>query len=170
MIGLLDPRLWLAVIVALAVTYGGGRWQQYRADAAEYEAERTKAALAAAVDQVKAVDRARAEEQRRTAAQAEIANAATKDLERARGDARTADAASERLRVRVAELLAASRAGKDSAAPGPGADKPGGDPLDVLVGVLERSDRASGILAAYADRLNVAGLACERAYDTLKPK
>ncbi len=32
-----------------------------------------------------------------------------------------------------------------------------------------RTDRASGILADYADRLKVAGLACERAYDSLTP-
>lgn len=169
MISPLDPRLWLAAGVALAFSYGGGRWQQSRADAARYDAERTKTALSAAVDQMKAVDRARTEEQRRTAAQTEIANVATKDLDKARGDARAAGVAAERLRQRVAELLAASRSGKDSGAVGGGQNKPGGDPLDVLVGVLERSDRASGILADYADRLRVAGLACERSYDALTP-
>lgn len=135
----------------------------------DLKTERTKAALSAAVDQVKAVDRARAEEQRRTTAQTEIANAAAKDLEQARGDARAAGDAAGRLRVRVAELLAASRAGKDSGAAGGGQDKSGGDPIDVLVRVLERSDRASGILADYADRLRVAGLSCERAYESLTP-
>ncbi|MNN17432.1 hypothetical protein D3C81_1306200 [compost metagenome] len=166
---LLNPKVWVALAIALVLAYGGGRWQQSRADQADFDAERTRLALGQASAQIKAVDEARIEEQRRTAAQTEIANAATKDLERARGDARTADDAAERLRVRVAELLAASRAGKDSGASSPGADKPGGDPLDVLVGVLERSDRASGILAYYADRLKVAGLSCERSYDSLTP-
>ena len=79
-------------------------------------AERTKAPLSAAVDQVKAVDRARAEEQRRTTAQTEIANAAKENAETARADARAAgDAAADRLRQRVDhQLLAASQAAKDS--------------------------------------------------------
>ena len=52
---LLDPRVWLAVILGLALAYGGGRWQQAGHDKAAYASERTKAALSAAVDQVKAV-------------------------------------------------------------------------------------------------------------------
>jgi len=168
-VNILDPRLWLAAIVGMALAFGGGRLVQSRADAKKYDAGRTKAALSAAVDQVKAVDRARTEEQRRTAAQTEIANAATKDADNARADARIAGDAAERLRGRVAGLLAASRAGKDSSPAGAGPGQSGGDPLDVLVGVLERSDRASGILAEFADRLKIAGLACERDYDALTP-
>lgn len=166
---ILDPRLWLAALVGLALAFGGGRLVQSRADAKKYDAERTKAALSASVDQVKAVDRARTEEQRRTAAQTEIANAAKKDADTARADALAAGDAAERLQQRVNELLATARAGKNSAAAGAGQDKPGGDPLDVLVDVLGRSDRTSGVLADYADRLKVAGLACERSYDALTP-
>lgn len=164
---LLDPRVWLAVMLGLAVAYGGGRWQQSIHDKVAYAAERNRAALSAAVDQVKAVDHARAEEQRRTAAQTEIANVAKKDADTARADARAAGDAAERLRQRVDELLAAARTTKDPGAAGSGQDKSGGDPLDVLVDVLGRSDRTSGILADYADQLKVAGLACERSYDTL---
>jgi hypothetical protein len=160
-------RFWLTLLVVSLLTYGGGRWQQSRADASTYDAERTKAALSAAVDQVKAVDRARTEEQRRTAAQTEIANDAKKDAEVARADARTAGDAADRLRQRVDQLLAAARAAKDTGASGGGQGKPGGDPLDVLVDVLVRSDKASGILAEYADQLKVAGLSCERSYDAL---
>lgn len=168
MISSLDPRLWLAVGIALAVAYGGGRWQQSRDDAARYAAERTKAALSAAVDRVKAVDRARDEEQRRTAAQTEIANAATKDLERARGDARAAGDAAERLRARVADLLAAGRAGKDSTAPSAG---PTAGATDALLAELFRSaDDRAGSLAADLDAARIAGLACESSYDALMPK
>ena len=162
---ILDPRVWLAVVLALFLAYGGGRLVQSRSDAGKYEAERTKAALSAAVDQVKAVDRARTEEQRRTAAQTEIANVATKDAESARGDARTAGVAADRLRVRVAELTGDARASQNpaSASPGPAA----GDPLDVLADVLGRADKRAGELAEYADRARIAGQACERAYDAL---
>lgn len=164
---ILDPRLWLAAIVGLALAFGGGRLVQSKADAKKYDAERTKTALSAAVDQVKAVDRARAEEQRRTAAQTEIANVAKKDADTARADAHAAGDAADRLRQRVDQLLATARAAKDPGATVGGQDKPGGDPLDVLVDVLGRSDRTSGILADYADRLKVAGIACERDYDAL---
>lgn len=160
-------RFWLALLVISLLAYGGGRWQQSRADAAEYDAERTRAALSAAVDQMTAVDRARAEEQRRTAAQTEIANVAKKESDTARADARAAGDAADRLRQRIDQLLAAARAAKDPATAGGSQSQPSGDPLDVLVDVLGRSDKTSGILADYADQLKAAGLACERSYDAL---
>lgn len=162
-----DGRVWGAVLLGLLLAYGGGRWQQSRTDATAYEAERNKAALSAARDQVKAVDDARAEEQRRTAEQTEIANAANKETNRARVDARTAAAASVGLQQRIDQLLAAARSAGNSQAASSSPGKPGGDPLDVLVDVLRRSDSASGELAVYADNLRIAGLFCERAYDSL---
>lgn len=164
---LLDPRVWLAAVLALGLAYFSGRWQQSGHDKASYAAERTNAALSAAVDQVKAVDRARAEEQRRTTVQLEIANEAKKDADSARADAVVADAAAERLRKRVDELLAAVRAGQNPAPIGAGQSQPGGDPLDVLVDVLRRTDDAAGQFGTYADQLKIAGVACERSYDAL---
>lgn len=119
---------------------------------------------AAAVDQAKATDRARAEEQRRVAAQTEIANAAKQEAERARADARAADAVAGQLRQRVAGLVAASRAGNPASASGSPA---AGYSLGVLADVLQRCDRRAGILAEYADTARIAGQACERAYDAL---
>ncbi|MFC4431400.1 DUF2514 family protein [Cupriavidus respiraculi] len=115
--------------------------------------------------QLKAVDAARLEEQRRTAAQMEIANAATEELEGARRDASDAGAAAERLRSRVAELVAASRAGQDSGSAGAGPTTD--DPIGMLADVLERADRRAGLLAQYADAARIAGQACERSYDSL---
>ncbi|WP_042886342.1 DUF2514 family protein [Cupriavidus necator] len=131
----------------------------------EMKTDREKAARLAAFDQVKAVDAARLEEQRRTAAQTEIANAATKELEAARNDARSAGDAADRLRARVADLLAASRAGQNPAAAGAG--QTAFDPIGMLADVLERADRRAGILAEYADTARIAGQACERSYDAL---
>ena len=142
---LLDPRVWLVAVFGMALAYGGGRWQQYAHDKAVYAAERTKAALSAAVDQVKATDRARAEEQRRTAAQTEIANVAKRDADTAHADARAAGDAADRLRQRVDQLLAVARSAKDSGVAGGSQGQQGGDPLDVLIDVLGRSDKASGI-------------------------
>jgi hypothetical protein len=79
---------------------------------------------------VKAVEAARLEEQRRTAAQKEIANAATEELEGARRDARDAGAAADRLRGRVAELVAASRAGHNTGTAGAGQTTD--DPIGML--------------------------------------
>ncbi len=163
---------WRAIGVAvLAAGLFAAGWTAngWRKDAeiagmnADLARERGRQALA----QVKAVDDARIEEQRRAAAQMEIANAAKRDADAARADARDAGAATDRLRVRVNELLAAARASKDSAAfaGGPAA----GDPLGVLADVLERADRRAGILAEYADAARIAGQACERAYDALTP-
>ncbi|MDE4918532.1 ABC-type Na+ efflux pump permease subunit [Cupriavidus metallidurans] len=155
-----------AVLVILALA--GGAVLIYRSERDTARAQVSQERLNEAYAQVKAVDAARLEEQRRTAAQTEIANAAKKDADGARADARDAGAAADRLRQRVNDLLAAARAGKDSAAPSGGATT--GDPLGVLADVLERADRRAGILAEYADAARVAGQACERAYDSLTPE
>lgn len=154
-----------AVLVILALA--GGAVLTYRHERDTARAQISQERLNEAYAQVKAVDAARLEEQRRTAAQTEIANVAKQDADTARADARAAGDAADRLRQRVDQLLAAARTAKD---PGPvvsGQGKPSADPLDVLVDVLNRSDRATGILADYADQLKVAGLACERSYDAL---
>ncbi|MYM53605.1 hypothetical protein, partial [Pseudomonas aeruginosa] len=64
---LLDPRVWLALALALMMSYGAGRLQQHHIDAKAFQAERIAAALAATQTQLTAVNEARAEEQRRTA-------------------------------------------------------------------------------------------------------
>lgn len=164
---LLDPRGWLAAVLALAMAYGAGRWQQSAHDKARFAAERTAAALVAAQARNQAVDAVRAEEQRRTFEQRKIVDDATQQAEAARNDKRAADDVARRLQLRVDELLAAARAAGNPGTPRAGAGQPGGDPLDVLVDVLRGADQAAGEMAGYADQLRVRGLACERAYDSL---
>lgn len=149
-----------AAVVALALAFLAGSEFTGRGK----DAEIAEIRRAAAVDQKKATDRARSEEQRRTAAQMEIANAAKKEAEQARADARAADAIAGQLRRRVAELVAAGRTGHSAPTSG---SEAAGDPLGMLADVLERADRRAGILAEYADAARVAGQACERAYDAL---
>ncbi|MGO4278191.1 DUF2514 family protein [Cupriavidus sp. RAF20_2] len=160
-----DPRVLFGMVLALMLAYGGGRWQQSASDAAKYEAERTSLALGQARAQIKAVDDARLEEQRRTAAQTEIANAATRDAEIARKDALAAGAASEQLRQRIAAVVRDHGATGDTAATG--SRTATGDPARMLAEVLDRADKRAGILAEYADAARIAGQACERAYDSL---
>lgn len=165
---LLDPRVWLAVIVGLALSYGAGRWQQMGHDKTKYAAERTATALVAATKQIEAVNAARAEEQRRTAAQVGIANAAKKDADAARADAVAAGSAADRLRMRVNELLAAARAPKDPAAASGSATA--GDTDTMLAELFRRADERAGSLATDLDASRIAGKACEAAYDSLTPK
>lgn len=152
---ILDPRLWLAFIAALAIT-AGGCYFKGRADGV-----RTTAA-AAQKAQLAAVNAARAEEQRRTAAQSEIAKDANQQRTAALADAFAARAAAGSLQQRVDQLVAAARHSTANAG-SPAA----GDALDLLADVLGRTDQRAGELAAYADAARIAGQQCERNYDAL---
>ena len=149
MVTLLDPRLWLALIIAMALAYGGGRWQQRGVDQSRYQAK-----------ELAAVQAARTEEQRRTQEQATIAKDAKNEAEQARADARAAGDVSERLRARVAQLLAKHPATAAGGAPAQTTD-------ELLAELFRRADRRAGILAQDLDAARVAGQACERAYDSL---
>jgi septal ring factor EnvC (AmiA/AmiB activator) len=84
------------------------------------------------------------------------------DLDRSRANARTAsnrmqdaaNAAAARARAQCANTTAADLG------------TPAGDPIGVLGRVLSEIDDYAGAVADYADRSRVAGLACEKAYDT----
>lgn len=152
---ILDPRLWLAFIAALAIT-GAGCYFKGHADGVR------TTTVAAQKAQLAAVDAARAEEQRRTAAQSEIANDANQQRTAALADAFTARAAAGSLQQRVDQLVAASRH-RAAATGSPAA----GDALDLLADVLGRADQRAGELAEYADRARIAGQQCERDYDAL---
>lgn len=167
MVNFLDPRVWLvALLLCIGSTSIG--YLKGRADGAgKIRLQLQQAKEQADEAQLRAVEVARTEEQRRTQAQTEIANAATQQATQSAADADAAHAAAERLRQRVAELVRAAARPADPTATSSSPHKPSGDPLDVLVGVLQRADDAAGILGNYADRLKIAGAACERAYDAL---
>ncbi|WP_107314011.1 DUF2514 family protein [Burkholderia metallica] len=152
---ILDPRLWLAFIASLAITAGGCYFKGHA------DGVRTTAA-AAQKAQLAAVDAARAEEQRRTAAQSEIAKDANQQRTVALADAFAARAAAGSLQQRVDQLVAAARNSTVTAG-SPAA----GSALDLLADVLGRADQRAGELAEYADRARIAGQQCERSYDAL---
>lgn len=161
----LDPRVWLAMLLALGLSYGAGRMQQHGVDTKTFQAERTKAALDAARVQLKGVDEARIEEQRRSTKLSEIANEAKQQADTAAADAGRARTESGRLRDRISELVAAGRATQNSAVAGGGPAAV--DPLGVLADVLVRADEHAGELAQYADAARIAGQACEQSYSAL---
>jgi hypothetical protein len=119
----------------------------------------------AAEAQTQAVNAARAEEQRRTAAQSEVAKDANTQRTAALADAFAARAAAGGLRDQVASLVRSAKAASHSTAAAGGPTT--GDALDLLANVLSQSDQRAGDLAAYADSARIAGEQCERDYDAL---
>lgn len=152
---ILDPRLWLAFIVSLAITAGSCYFKGHT------DGVRTTN-IAAQKRQLAAVSAARTEEQRRTAAQSENAKNANQQRTAALADAFAARAAAGSLQQRVDQLVAAARHSATSAG-----SPATGDTLGLLVDVLGRADQRAGELAEYADRARIAGQQCERDYDAL---
>lgn len=165
------PFQYYIAAATLAVTLGGLGVQTLRLHhsqthairiQAEWDGEKARA-LAAAVKQSEAN---RAEETRRTAAITGIVNDTIVKASAVAADASAANAARERLSVRIAALVAGAR--EAARHPGTaGTSPPAGDPIGVLAFVLGRADERAGVLADYADRARIAGLACEASYDSL---
>lgn len=123
-------------------------------------------------EQVAAAEKLRADEEaKRRKAEQELTHAQEAhgkeiaaiqvDLDRARDRA-----ALESGRVRDAAASAAARARTqcpNPAAPNLGAST--GDPIGVLGRVLAEIDDYAGVVAEFADRSRIAGLACETRYD-----
>lgn len=110
----------------------------------------------------------RTEEQRRQNAINQVTTDAQTQLDKARHDAADAQSAADSLQHTIGALrkqLASSETRKLSAVAATGPS--GYTTADMLAGMLSESDKAAGEYAAEADRARVAGLACERAYDSL---
>lgn len=156
---------WRGYVVAAlvgALVAGPPAWtvQGWRYDAKISGMERDQAQQIADAQAL-----ARATEQARWSKREEIINDAKTQAAAAAADADRARAASERLRQQVARLRAGAR---DPAAAGGGQGQSGADTLDLLVGLLSGMDAAGRDISGYADELRIAGLACERAYDSLR--
>lgn len=157
-----------AALLAAGIFAAGWAANGWRKDAkfAELISARAQERRDEAYNQVKAVDQARAEEQRRTAAQTEIANAAIENAKTAQAHARVADAARRELLARVTALVNA-RNGTDDDPRAVGGGTSAGDSAVLLADVLGRADARAGELAEALDASRIAGLACERSYDAL---
>jgi hypothetical protein len=163
---LLNPKVWIAIAVAAALAFS--HFFMYRAGRASLRGEFDAYKIAQQEARILADRAQRTEEQRRAAAIAqEAANAQTR-ISALEDDVRHAGAAADGLRAAAAGAASRSRASACSATAS--AAQPGGDPLGLLVDVLGRADKRAGELAEYADRLRVAGIACERSYDALTIK
>jgi hypothetical protein len=117
-----------------------------------------------------AVETARAEEQRRTAAVQKEANEAENARLVAESNAAAAADAGQRMRGQLAALTARLRSATSGpAAPAAGPGVEGSDALDLLAGMLTRHSQELVDVGKYADRLRIAGQTCERSYDALTP-
>lgn len=160
----------LVVLLAFGVRWAleDARADGHRAGQAEVHAEWATEKAAAALTAQLAEAEARAEEQRRNAAQKESDRVQAEEIQRARADAAAAGAAADQLRQRVAALVAAARESRGNPAAafvGPPAEDAAGMLADVLGRCVERVR----VLAAVADDRGAAGGACERSYDALTP-
>jgi flagellum-specific peptidoglycan hydrolase FlgJ len=131
-LSILDPRLYIAIAIACGLSYGTGRWQQWRAD--------EKANAAAAFD---ASEQAREVERLASKTRQGIEDAKNAEIRVIRG---RLDAATERLRQRPDRLPEAARPACTGAT---GAELSGRD-----AAFLER-------LAARADEIRTELKACQ---------
>ncbi|WLH87868.1 DUF2514 family protein [Pseudomonas sp. FP453] len=147
------------ILLAIAVT-AAGTWQvqDYR-----YGEQLAKIGEAQALAITKAGDEARQEEQRRQSAVNKEASDAREQTKAAAVDAGTADAAGDRLHVEAGKFAAAACGDTGAAQRGASATRA----AMVLSELFQRADKRAGELAVAYDRARIAGLACERSYQSL---
>ena len=153
--------IWAIACAALLLTAGveRARGQHARTQLAEVKAQiATERAAAEKKQRDIEAQRDKDINEVATNAQAQI-NAISADLAASRA---SADG------LRDASAVAARRARARACAPNPGKGEPDSDPIGVLADVLGRSNERHREVADYADRLRVAGAACEAAYGALR--
>lgn len=155
-------RFWQYAVMAVLVLLLTGQQVRVSAAKSELSAMRTSYAQAA----LKAEKEARAKEATREEEKQAIIDSANKQAEEAIAAVSAADSAASGLRSQLAKYTAAARsntgAGKGSKS------NPSAEALDLFGQLLARTDDAAGAVSLYADRLRIAGIACERQYDSLR--
>lgn len=172
-VGLIGLRAWIAAGVVAALLAVGGWWHLSRVHAAE---QAVHAHYARVLGEISAKT-ARAETEFRATETAwrdafdKEARDGREKITSARADADAAHAAGDSMRAALNRYRAAARATEGAIAAQRGAGELGADPLDLLVGVLERHSRELETVGGFADELRARGLACERSADALtKPR
>ena len=156
-----------AVLVGAA--YGYGHHRGVNSTELEWQCKWNKQALALATAKAEALEKVRAVELRRQSDIEKVRQDAEQEIARAKTDAASADAASERLQQQAKRL--AARASQCSGNTGAAISGQTTDSAAVvLADLLGRADKRAGELAAAYDQARNAGLACERAYDALVSK
>lgn len=169
---MLDLSLRLAACAGLAAALGGAvlAFGHHERDIgrsevrAEWHADQAQQLAAMLADR----EQAATESQRRLAAMQEIVHDATAQKTAALADAGRARAERDSLRNQQSRYVASVHAGL---AAGGAASALGGtsagSAVDLLSDLFSESDEGAGIMASALDSAHAAGLACERAYDSL---
>ncbi|MBD8235681.1 DUF2514 family protein [Pseudomonas fluorescens] len=148
------------LILVLMAGAAGVTWQvqdwRYGEQLADIDRDQALAITAAG-------DKARQEEQRRQASVNKEASDAREQNKVAAVDAGAADAAGDRLHVEASKFAATACGNPGSAQRGASAIRA----AMVLSDLLQRADKRAGELASAYDRARIAGLTCERSYDSL---
>jgi hypothetical protein len=140
------------------VTVTDARWKALWADQQTLQAKGLAAATTAN----------RIEEQRRQTAVNQAGSDAREQTKAATADAAVADAAGQRLHQSADQL--ASRAGDVSCDTGAAErSRSASRAAMVLSDLFQRADNRAGEMARAYDGARIAGLACERAYRSLRP-
>jgi hypothetical protein len=167
------PFRWWAIGAAFGLLVAAWGVQTYRvnsykADLAESQAIRAQEREAAATAARIQSEEYRLEDQRRTRALRSIVDDTIHKAEAVAADAVDSRVAADRLRQRIAAIVAASRrASRDS--PAPEGSPPAQDAIGMLAELYRRIDEAAALYAGVADATHNAGNACERAYGSLTP-
>jgi len=153
-----------AAVAALAVWVAQGWRYEARIAGMERAWAQEREELAEAARHAEAA--ARAEEHRRQAEVERITQDAQKALDAALRRERAA--ADSRVRSAVADYAARHRCPPDTGATA--SSEAARDPIGVLAELLGELDDLAESYAAAADRARIAGLACERAYESVKDR
>jgi hypothetical protein len=131
-----------------------------RAELATFKEQVAKNTLAAQEAQ-QIIEQQRAQDAQR------IEDETTTEITAARADADAARAAAYSMRKRLNALISAGKE-RSNPAVGQGSESIGDSAnLDMLANVLWRMENAGRSASEYADRLRIAGAACERQYESL---
>lgn len=161
MAALLNPRVWIAIGIALALGLAGAFI--YRAGKAVVRHDFDAYKLAQQEARILA-DRALA--LRTQARQAAVDKEARDGQERiAALEADLVGARADGERMRNLYRAAAQRSRDLSRAVSTGAGQPDPDPIGVFADLLGRADAREEVVRSYADRLRIAGSVCERGWD-----
>jgi hypothetical protein len=165
-------RAVIAAAAVAALLAGVQTWRLHSAATAHAETHAAWAAERAdtAARTAAAEAQARAVEAKRATALETIRREAKTAITRANTDAAAAAVAAGSLRQRASAIAAACNGGAaaDPAAATGGAPTAG--PGILLADVLGLVDGVAGELASAYDQARAAGIACERAYDSLTPE
>lgn len=151
-------QIGIALVLAAALLSAGVE----RTRRLKVQAEFSEFKATAAENARKAESREREKERQWSERVTELSTHAQGQINALQADLAASRTASQRM---LAAAAATAKRGASQAPPAAGAGPSvgGPDPLDLLVGVLQRHSDELVEVGGYADTLRIAGLACERA-------